>query len=365
MKLYIKKWILLMILFVILFSLSSCGYKDIDKRFFVVSIGVDESEKKEQKYKVTLKLAIPTADPKAGEPKFILLEEDSRTITEAVRLMKSRIDKELDFSHAKVIIISKKVAEKNIKEVMDWFLRRRDIQGIAYIAVGDPSAKEILNVQSKGERLPSNSLFLVFADTGTESPYIVTEYLFDLWKRLREKGLDPLLPIIEVHDKGELFEVEKSALFNKERLKITISSHETKTLRMLMNKVSKLDVEVKSGEGEEVFIAIDSSKTGIKINDERVDIDIQLEGIVEEATNNMDKSDIPKVTKLAEKQVKERVENLLQKLQKEELDPIGLGLLYRASNSYENEWEDWQRMYPDIKFNVNIEMTVQGTGLLN
>ncbi|MBM7661317.1 spore germination protein KC [Bacillus mesophilus] len=361
----VKKILKLMTLLLILFSLSSCGYKDIDKRFFVVSIGIDESKKRDQKYKVTLKLAVPAADPKSGVPESVVVEEDSTTITGAVRLMKSKIDKELDFSHAKIIVISKEVAENNIKEVLDWFIRRRDIQKVAFLAIGEPSAKEILDIQPKSERVPSNSLFLIFGKTGTESPYIVTEYLFDFWKRLREKGLDPLLPIIEVHDNGELFDVHKSALFNKESLQTTLSTKETKVLRILMNRASKLDVEVKSQEDEQIFIAVDLAKTNIKINKETIDIDVQLEGIVEEATGHMDKSDIPKVKELAEKQVKERVEGLLQKIQKEELDPVGFGLLYRASHSYKNEYEDWLEMYPKIKFNVNVEMTLQGTGLLN
>ncbi|MBT2658238.1 Ger(x)C family spore germination C-terminal domain-containing protein [Bacillus sp. ISL-18] len=41
------------------FVLSACGFKDIEKRFFVVSIGVDAAKDRTKKYLVSLKFAVP------------------------------------------------------------------------------------------------------------------------------------------------------------------------------------------------------------------------------------------------------------------------------------------------------------------
>ena len=45
--------------------LGGCGFKDIDKRFFVVAMGIDWTGKEDKPYLVTLRLAIPAS--KLGE----------------------------------------------------------------------------------------------------------------------------------------------------------------------------------------------------------------------------------------------------------------------------------------------------------
>ncbi|WP_246942054.1 Ger(x)C family spore germination protein [Bacillus pinisoli] len=347
-------------------TLSACGYKDIDKRFFVVSIGVDEPKSEENKYRVLLKIAIPSADIKAGDQAFIIIDQESDSISGAVRMAKSQVDKELDFSHAKVILLGESVAKENVKDVMDWFLRRRDIQKISWVGIGKPSVKEVLQLKPKSERLPSNALFLSFGNSGTESAYIISEYLFDFWKRLRERGLDPLLPIIEVNKKDDdVFTINKAALFNKEKMVLTLSPEETKILNILLNHTNKVELSAKREDEEQFHIAIDEAKTDFDItNQDIVRVNVRMEGLIEEVLFDGNKAHLEKSKDLAEEKFKEDVLNLLKKMQKEQLDPLGLGLLYRANHASDDEWERWQEIYPSVEYVVDVEVVVKGTGLL-
>lgn len=360
---------LIFIVIGIVLSLTSCGYKDIDKRAFVVTIGVDQAKSDDKKYKVMLKIAIPTADVKMGEPEFIVSEEESDSISDAVRMIKTKVDKEIDFSHAKAIVFGESVVKDDIEEILDWFIRRRDIQKMAWVGIGKPDAEKILNLKRKVERLPSNSLFLSFGKAGTESVYIVSEYLFDLRKRMTEKGVDPILPILELKE-DKYFQIQNAAVLSTNKTGIVLSPEETKIMNLLLNRVKEMDVEVKKQEKVAFFVAVDDADVNYKINlddneNPKILVNIQMEGIIEEDLSIGEDEKISDYKKMTEEQVKGKVIDLLNKLKKEKLDPIGLGLKYRASSFDKDDWEKWQSLYDKVEFDTNVELTLQGTGLLN
>jgi spore germination protein KC len=347
--------------------LSSCGYKDIDQRFFVASIGIDPADKEGEKYKVSLKLAIPTEDIKAGGEKFQMMTEEAVSITGAVRVIKSKVDKELDFSHSKLVVFGEDFVKNNdMREVMDWFLRRRDIQRIAWVGIGRPSAEEILNVKPKFERLPSNALLLAFGETGTESSMIVSEKLFDFWKRLHERGLDPILSIIEKSPEGT-FSINQAAVLDKRSAKIVLDKDETKIWNMLSNRKQKADIQVKMPDKEFFYLSVDEVKTEYRLRTAAnqkpyAEVNIDLEGIVEESGGHFSRNDITENKARAEESFKKEALHLLKKLQKAEVDPFGLGLLYRATHLAQDDWRQWQEIYPDLDFKVNVKATIQATG---
>jgi len=368
--LILKKCFTLVII-ICLILVSACGYKDIDKRFFVVTIGVGKPDNEEKTYKVTLKLAIPAAEIKAGQEKFVLIEEETDSITEALRLIKSKVDKELDFSHTKAIIIEETIAKKeDMKKVMDWFIRRRDIQKIAYMAIGKPTANAVLALKPESERLPSNSLFLAFGKLGTETPYIVTEQLFDFRKRLYEKGLDPVLPIIRVDEKNKLLIINQVSIFNKKNMKLILSEEDTKLFSILSNRFSKANIKVKSmskGREKSFYIAADEAKATYSIQSPEgkkpyIEVNVKLEGIVEESSFEFTTDMVESNTKIAEKDITKKVKKVLETLQKKNLDPLGLGLQYRARHSADDEWEQWLAIYPDAEFKVKVSLTIQSSG---
>ncbi|MGM0903882.1 MAG: hypothetical protein ACQEXB_22620 [Bacillota bacterium] len=57
---------------VLLFQ-SGCGFKDIDKRIFVLSIGVDHTDNEERPYRVILKLAVPSGSIKQSGTEYTYL----------------------------------------------------------------------------------------------------------------------------------------------------------------------------------------------------------------------------------------------------------------------------------------------------
>lgn len=351
---------------------SGCGFKDIDKRFFAVTIGIDKAEDANQRFKVEVKLVIPSPEEKFGSNQFLIVTQEADTITEAVRMIKAKIDKELDFGHAKAIIIGEKLLNEGnipLDELMDWPLRRRDIQKISWMAIGKPDAFTILNSRPKSERLPSNQIFLFFGETGTETAYVVSEYLFDFYRRMKERGLDPILPVIEGREDGQ-FLTNRVTVFNKEKSVLTLTPLETKIFNSFYHNIAKSAIPVQT---DDVYAAIDAReiRTSYWIDNTKsykptAMVQVKVIGVIEESKKHIHISDLPMYERATEQILKVRITALLKKLQKAGVDPIGFGLRYRATHRTEDQdWKEWQTVkYPNLEFQVTTHVSLRGAGVI-
>lgn len=356
------------VLLTVSMMLGGCGFKDLDKRFFVTAVGIDTVPGSSSKVRVTLKLGIPRAKIEPGEIKFELLSDDSESVSEALRHLKAKMDKEMDFGHAKMILIQKDLAQDRIREVMDWAFRRRDVMRIAYLALTEGTAEDLLRLNPPSERVPGNSLFLSFGGEGSESPYTITAYLFDFYRRLHEQGLDPFLPVIKQNTKTT-YTIDQVALFNKEGQRLMLNPQETRTLLILLRRgLSNFLIRV--NEAEEPFsLAGTHSKVKYAFQNgpdgqPRLQVRLQVTGIVEESKSVLLPSQLDSLNGAVSQTVSSHVLKLLTKLQKNQVDPLGFGLMYRASKHSPKEWEDWQSLYPGLQFDVQATAHVEGTGLV-
>lgn len=361
-----RKWCMMAAAFIFLLTLNGCGFKDIDKRYFAVSIGVDKAKNSSKRYLVSLKFAVPKSS-RQSPTEFQIISEKADSVSEAVRIIKTKVDKEIDFSHAKVIVFGEELAkEKGHAGIHYWFVRRRDIQSVAWVAIGEPTALEVLKVKPKSENIPSNSLFLTLGKDGSETPYVMSEFLFDYKFRLIEKGIDPMLPIIEA--KKDYLQVNKIALFNKSHMIMSLAPEEAKMINFLRKREEKS--ANKFTRGKTIFV-IDThkAKTKYKIHTPKgktpyIKLKVSMEGSVEETTRRIPNSALSKYEKTAEKVVSKEIENLLLKIQKANIDPIGFGLRYRSRHFNKNDWEEWKKIYPKIKFVVDTKFQISDTGLI-
>ncbi|UPG65968.1 hypothetical protein MVE64_21630 [Metabacillus endolithicus] len=104
-----------------------------------------------------------------------------------------------------------------------------------------------------------------------------------------------------------------------------------------------------------------------KSNRPVISFDVQLSGIVEEAFETLDEAKANEYEKAVKMEVEEQINSLLKKLQKEEVDPLGFGLRYRATETGKesNKIEKWDEMYPDVQFKVNITVDMNNVGIIH
>lgn len=347
---------------------SGCGFKDIDKRVFVLSIGIDHTDNEERPFKVILKLAIPSGSLKESGTQFAYLTKESESLASAIRLLKTHVDKELDFGHAKVIVFGEEVLHHNLTEVMDFFVRRRDIQRVSWVAVGIPNAEGVLKAEPTSE-IVGSALFNFFDQNGVESAYIVSTFLFDFRRRMLETGFDPILPVLSASKDSKKIVANRTVLLVKNKQPLQLTPTETKIYNLLANNIQKLDLIVKRDKLL-YTVAIDTAKTKYKLitnskNKPVLKMDVSMKGIIEESNKQMNPNQLLTYSKYASEEAKKEVTAFLTKLQENEADPIGFGLRYKATRLHVSDtFKEWEQLYPELTFDVNVDVSIMSTGII-
>lgn len=356
----------LIVLLVSVSLLSSCGFKDIDKRFFVVATAIDSSGNEKKPYRITLQLAAPSPKIEPGASKTVIQTIDSQSIAEGVRLLKAHVDKELDFGHCKLFLIGEQLAYSQYQDVLHWMSRRRDFQSVSNVAIGKPDALTVLKVKPLSQQSPGNTLYLSFSSNGTESPFTYSESLFDFARRSMEKGLDPLLPVI-MKNSNESFVIDQIALLNKKSIKLVLSASESQIYNQLAENFVKSSVYVEY-EGVPLVAFATAIRTKYKITNQNnkplITMNVKMNVIFEEAPKGLFDKQWSKIEEQLNSDYEKSSEALLQKIQKANVDPFGFGLRYRATHPGNSAWEEWQSIYPNVKFDVRANINIEGTGII-
>lgn len=369
---YKKPRSLLIALTVLLLStfLSSCAFKDIDKRTFVVAIGIDPVEEGSSKFKVTLKIALPINSIKdATWSSYAYMSHESDTMSDAIRIMESHHDKVLELGHTRLIVINEKLLESNLQEFMDYFIRRGDIQLIAWVAAAKPTAEHILKVEPKTESVASLALFNFFDQNGTDSPFIVTTFLFEFRRDFFTKGVDAVIPLIESNELDSELVINKSIIAKDKHKPLEYNYIETLYYNSLSNGAIGYSYKANI---EDFSVLIYVSKFNFKyklITDNgvppRADIKINIVANVIESTKPLSIYKLDEYNKLIAKDLKGVVLNVLTVAQEKDLDPIGFGLRYRATRfNDKNTFAKWESMYPELQFNIDFKVDIESIGAI-
>lgn len=360
-----KNWMLLLVIPTLF--LSACAYKDIDKRIFVQGIGIDYTENSEKPFKITLKLYIPAGSINEAEGiQYAYISWESESLASAIQYLKSNVDKKIDFGHTRVIVLGHTLLSININEFMDVFYRRGDIQLVSWVMIARPSAEEILKTEPSSEMLASTSLPNFFGNEGAESAYIVSTPLFDVRRRSMENGIHAILPVIESIENKQQLKVNESVVLTKSIDYLGLTSQETKIYNVLAENVNQFKFHVDESR-DHFTMGIDDVNVKFKIKPEMntIQLDVKIAGIIEESDFKLADDKLPHYSKLVEKKLKQRIIDLLTKLQENKLDPLGFGLRYKATRLATRDlWKEWQQLYPQLEFDVTVDAGIKSTGTI-
>ncbi|MCP8615391.1 Ger(x)C family spore germination protein [Salirhabdus salicampi] len=359
-----KKGIVMWFCIILLF-LGGCAFKDIDKRLFVLGMGVDKSENDEEPFHISLKVSMPSSE-NGGRPEeqHVVLEETGESITDAINKIRTKVDQEIDFGHAKVLLFGSGILEGKVDYLVNWFLRKHTIQQIAFTALVEEKAVDILSISSDTETQPSYGLVIAFEQTGTESPYITRKYLFQFRREHMDEGVDPLLPVVHLEENEHI--IETAGILNKKGELIKLEKEETKIYNLLKQNIDELDIKVRPGDN---FLTMRANIVQAQfelLTDQdplTIKVPLTIHGSVEESFHTVSKEEQKEAEKQIEEKVTKQVEGLLKKFQEENVDPLALGIKYRSMQW--NDWksiERWKELYPDVKFQVETDVKIKSIG---
>ncbi|SEO01646.1 germination protein, Ger(x)C family [Paenibacillus sp. OV219] len=344
-----------------LFLLCGCAFEDIDRRAFVTSIGLDPPKAAGSKYNLTIKISLAKGDPESIGSDFVLLHVNCNSISEGLDKLRSMSDKKLEYGHVKALMFGEAIVKDDISQPVEYFMKRADIQKIAYMGIGKPSAYELLKFKPKEEAVASSYLFYSFERSRTQSPYVYAVPLYDASRRILTPGLDLTLPVME-YERGNLH-VDRIALFHKKQYKLELTSDESKLLKLMTTGFRDDTFALKTKNGSYSITTekgTSSYQLAIGNGGATAIVDIKLRGTLIERLGNAEavteevKLPIMKETKA---QIESQVRKLLIKMRDEGVDPLGFGLRYRARKFHHaKETEEWNGIYPRLKFDVRVSV---------
>ncbi|MHB1126031.1 MAG: Ger(x)C family spore germination protein [Bacillota bacterium] len=377
---------------VVLFSSGCWDRVEIEKRGFMVGVGLDVAKSPEEKsrpeetppsgpIKVTMQLILPGKAARGGggsgggaegqSPFWNLVTiSEKGSVLDAIRQTFTRSQREPYLGQMRVVVIGNDMARKGIAGPLDFFFRDPDTRRRIRVLVSHYDAFDVLSVKPRQDTVSGNYLSeLAENDTSRIGP---TVFLGDVSRFLHE-GIPFVLPHV---DPGkEEVSMQGAGVFNGQgRLVGWLDMEETKGLRFIVNQIKQVAITVPSP-GEEGMIdtvEVYGSKTRIKSYLEgdtvRLVIDIQMEGTLREHTIHgrpLENSYLEELEVKVARDTEKLVRATVKKFQKElRVDALGFSghLKHRAPWIWRQVGNRWGDLFPSVPVTVKANFNIRRVG---
>jgi len=309
-------------------------------------------------------------------------EENYSTPAVTLRASRDNFDKTfmalIAGGKTQAILIGKSVMQhKGWFKLLEPFLRVPENSLNTRIVIVDGPAYEVLQYQPEDKpRLPLYIAEII--DTSLKRNLCVKTTLQDLRRATYERGITA--SVTQLH-KDDRVIVTGTALLDEEgEFKLSIGSEENRLLRILQHETEgefPFTFQALNQPKGEVFpenaysftaenISV-KTKTGHTRNKFKFDIGVKMRVVLSERLFPFDvRKNARKLEHDIEQQLENRFKKFIAKIQKAEIDPIGLGLYARAYK-YRN-WkpvqDHWGEALSKADVNVKVKVTIAAMGAI-
>jgi spore germination protein KC len=375
-----KNRILLLPLIYIATSILAAGcwnYREIDKLSIVAGIAIDKGTN--EKYKLTIEI-IQLSGGKETKITPKILTTEGKSLFDAVRNCISTSGKRLYWSHTKVIILSREIANEGITNVIEWYNRDTETREEVSILISqEGSAKEILTGEATTEKITSFTLGEVLENQASLSKAPLIDLLiYDI--ESQTEGISTIIPAVSLmqEDDKKTPQILGTAIIKNDVLAGFLNGDETKYLLFIRDEIKSgilLAEMQRENESFTVSLEIFKSKTKVKpiVNDKEIimNIDIKTKVAIDEingTVNFLDEEGIKKLERIAGDTLKKQIESLIKKIQTEyDADILKFGsILYENDpQTFKRLRNNWNEVFKDLKTNVKTEVQVQNSAILS
>jgi spore germination protein KC len=369
---------LLILCFILLFPVL-CGcwnYREIDQLLIVAGVALDKGA--DEQYEMTVE-TVNISGGKESKMKSEIFSAEGRTLFEAARNIILISGKRPYWSHTKVIIMSRKIAEEGIMKVLDWYKRDTETREDVHILISkEDTAKQILETENSGEdQIVSYTLDDILENEKSvgRTPYN-SILLFNIEQQT--KGASSILAAVGMKkDSKEAPEIKGCAVIKGDKLKSFLDAEETLYLLFIRDelKAAILPVDLQiDNEKVKVALEIFQNKTDIKpvSENEKVKYEIKVKttaALAEEIGDgsSIDEEGIKELEKITESLLKEKLESLIKKMQSEDgadIFKFAAKLNEENPKMYQKVNSDWETVFKELEVKVEAEVVIKNTATL-
>lgn len=389
-------WLMMMICLSSLVMSGCWSRREVENLAIVSSIGIDiDNFKGTPKYKITCNIFKPALIGGGGgggggqlSPKVLPVWQISAlgdTIDDALSNISTRTPRDLFLGHVRLVIFSKDIAKQGIQEILDYFLRNRDIRLRTWMVVVDGKAEDAQRAMPDLESTVGAQAAGISELGGNAVSKYYSEDVNRFTNALAGEGEEPVLGRVElIHPVPPLIGGEQTttslafrgiAVFSNDKLVGWLEDSETKGFLFIIGKSHQGVFPVSIGKGRPtVSLEMDSAKSQIKsemVDDKlHVTVKIKAEGTLgEEGKNNelATPQGMEEVNKIFAKRIEELCMKSVKKAQQYKSDIFGFGAVLHRKHP--DQWRevknDWPKVYANAEVNIEVKARIGRTGLMS
>ncbi len=386
------------LLIMILFLLESgCSNKiELNRLGIISAIAYDLDESNQ--WELTFQIIIPKLSqgkPSGGgsQSPVTVFSSKGKTLTEAIQKSELEAPRHLFFSHAQVIIISKRVAKYGVDQILDAELRSYESRENTNVLIADGDAKRVLEVLTPLENIPGNAISNLLSGQGNQQSELAPSKLHEFISAMTTPSASAALLEIKVMGEPEgqksldalqetrspaVLKLDRFGVFKQDKFVGWLNRKESRGIPWITNRIKRMTI-VFSCEGESrnkklSSFLVEKSHTKLKpkISDGNLfmSVEIEAKGNLIETTCNLDmkKSEtLRKLEKPIQEQIRNYVEDSFPAVQKMKADTLGFGDKFHKA--YPQAWKklskNWDNEFAEIKLDVKVEVKIRQTGMID
>ncbi|WP_100401995.1 Ger(x)C family spore germination protein [Bacillus sp. FJAT-42315] len=328
----------------------------------ISAVGYDLAEDDQLKATASVPFFPPGEDV---TPMDVTFTTSGNTSSNVKQLFQTEAQKPLSAGRLNDILYSKDLAKKGIFHLVKPFSRDPNIGRGIHLAIVTSSTEELLTFKFPNAVLTSRYLSDLM-DHGLKDIIPVTN-LHSFLSQYYGEGQDPFLPLLNLRKKH--IQLKGLALFKDDRYVGSLSYKDSYLFKLLYEKSSNGTYNVKLDSGKYMAIENVSSKvkyhiTGTK-EEPKITIEISLLGQIIDASGISLKkpNDVKNLEDQWTEKVTQQSEDVVKKLQKLQIDPLGIGEKVRSKHRNFN-MKQWHEQYPETPINVKINVEIMDTGIV-
>ncbi|MFP3123759.1 Ger(x)C family spore germination protein [Ectobacillus funiculus] len=368
-----------------LFVLTGCWDQfELTEFGFVQAVAIDIT--KQGNFELTTHFYKPASgdskSPGGGKenPSAITIKTEARTINEAIQNMMLQLGRKAKWDHMRIIIIGESLVKKtDIRNILDFFRRNHEVRATTLLMITKGKASDYLDIKPFIEQTMGQQFREIEKTASSFTAKTVKTNLLDLALQLRSEVGIGVVPYtyISKEDNHNNAVVSGLAVLKKGKMVSLISSKETESLLMLINKYERGMIEIpcnmnnkkRKKELEAVEIRDVKTKTTpvIQGNSLTIHVSSKMEGSITElrCSSLLTESEVNSFNKKFTKTVEDDLQKLITHLQKNKIDVLGIGnQIYNQKPAAWEKWKnDWDQHFADSRFEIKVDGNILNTGM--
>ncbi|MDQ1005278.1 spore germination protein KC [Neobacillus niacini] len=367
----------------LLICLAGCwNSKELTDFGFLMGVSLDQTDEGSIELNTQVYRPMETvggAGTGGGKPPYVTIKTVSDSIFDAARELTLYLGRKAQWSHMRVILIGEQFAkEYDIGEILDYFYRDHEARLTMLVIIVKGKAADYWEQKPFIERSMSQQLLTIIEMGSATSGKTKSAKLLDIALQLNSKVKTVLIPYIEpTKEQPKTLYSSGAAIVHKGKMVDYLSSSEVQRILMLTNEYKGGIIEFpcmnEDSEKKKKKETLETLSIKTKVspqfteNPPTIKMLTKIEALVGElrCSSIKDEKELKKLEDHIKKLKKEEIEVLIQRFQEKKVDVLGIGNnLYQQNPHLWEKWEkDWDDIFAETQFEINVEVSIQGTGI--